>query len=72
METLFILIPLGLILLGLAFWAFIWAVNKNQFDDLESPAQDIIFDDRQSEECRKKATPSGLHSNAGFDIKKHD
>jgi cbb3-type cytochrome oxidase maturation protein len=72
METLFILIPLGLILLGLAFWAFIWAVNKNQFDDLESPAQDIIFDDRQSEESRKNSRPAEPQPNADSDIKKHD
>lgn len=72
METLFILIPLGLILLAVAFWAFIWAVNKNQFDDLESPAQDIIFDDRQSEESRKTKTPTKPQSSADISIKKHD
>ncbi|MBL4608789.1 MAG: cbb3-type cytochrome oxidase assembly protein CcoS [Pseudomonadales bacterium] len=70
METLFILIPLGLILLGFAFWAFIWAVNKNQFDDLESPAQDIIFDDRQFEEERKNSTP--IQPQADADIEKND
>lgn len=48
MESLFIIIPLIVIIVIIASWAFIWAVNKNQFDDLESPAQDIIFDDRQS------------------------
>ena len=62
METLFILIPLGLILLALAIWAFIWAVNQNQFDDLESPAQDIIFDDRQSEEERHRLPPEPSQS----------
>lgn len=72
METLFILIPLGLILLALAFWAFIWAVNKNQFDDLESPAQDIIFDDRQSEEVRKNKTPAKPLPKADSGIKKND
>ncbi len=70
METLFILIPLGLILLAVAFWAFLWAVNKNQFDDLESPAQDIIFDDRQSEETRKNKAQAKPKTDSG--IKKHD
>ena len=69
METLFILIPLGLLLLALALWAFFWAVNKNQFDDLESPAQDIIFDDRQSEESRKK--PAELQSGTNPENKPH-
>lgn len=72
METLFILIPLGLILLAVAFWAFIWAVNKNQFDDLESPAQDIIFDDRQSEESRKNKTLAKPLPNADSGLEKHD
>lgn len=48
MESLFIIIPLIVIIVIIASGAFIWAVNKKQFDDLESPAQDIIFDDRQS------------------------
>ncbi|MBV1872510.1 MAG: cbb3-type cytochrome oxidase assembly protein CcoS [Gammaproteobacteria bacterium] len=68
METLFILIPLGLTLLGLAIWAFIWAVNHNQFDDFDSPAQNIIFDDRVTEEERRKNTIETPQS----DTPKHD
>jgi len=45
MEILFVLIPLSLILLGIAVWAFFWAVRSGQFDDLESPAYRILLDD---------------------------
>lgn len=45
MSILYLLIPLSLILLGLATWAFFWAVNSGQFDDLEGPAYRILFDD---------------------------
>ena len=45
MKILFLLIPLSLALFGLAIWAFIWAVNHGQFDDLEGPAYRILFDD---------------------------
>lgn len=45
MNILFILIPLGLILLGLAVWAFFWAVGSGQFDDLDTPATRILLDD---------------------------
>ena len=38
MTILYLLIPLSLILLGLAVWAFFWAVKNDQFDDLEGPA----------------------------------
>ncbi|WP_275286457.1 cbb3-type cytochrome oxidase assembly protein CcoS [Halomonas elongata] len=45
MSILYLLIPLSLILLGLAVWAFFWAVNNDQFDDLEGPAYRILFDE---------------------------
>ncbi|MCK2184785.1 cbb3-type cytochrome oxidase assembly protein CcoS [Halomonas getboli] len=45
MSILYLLIPLSLILLGLAVWAFFWAVQNDQFEDLEGPAHRILFDD---------------------------
>jgi cbb3-type cytochrome oxidase maturation protein len=45
MSILYLLIPLSLILLGLAVWAFFWAVKHDQFDDLEGPAHRILFDE---------------------------
>ncbi len=45
MSILFILIPLGLGLLGIAVWGFIWAVNHDQFEDLDQAAHSILFDD---------------------------
>jgi len=44
-TILLLLIPLSLMLLGAAVWAFIWAVRKGQFDDLDTPAIDILRDD---------------------------
>jgi cbb3-type cytochrome oxidase maturation protein len=44
-TIIYVLIPVGLILLGLAIWAFFWAAGSGQFDDLESPAWKIILDD---------------------------
>ncbi|MDH5660548.1 MAG: cbb3-type cytochrome oxidase assembly protein CcoS [Gammaproteobacteria bacterium] len=45
MEILYILIPLGLLVLGIAIWGFIWAVKTGQFDDMEGPAHRILMDD---------------------------
>lgn len=45
MKILFLLIPLSLLLLGIAVWAFFWAVRSGQFDDLDSPAYRILLDD---------------------------
>ncbi|MDX2413081.1 MAG: cbb3-type cytochrome oxidase assembly protein CcoS [Woeseiaceae bacterium] len=45
MSILYVLIPLALLLLGGAVWAFFWAVSSGQFDDLDTPAVRIILDD---------------------------
>lgn len=45
MTILYFLIPLALVLLGLAVWAFFWAVGSGQFDDMDTPAMRIVMDD---------------------------
>jgi cbb3-type cytochrome oxidase maturation protein len=45
MRILLMLVPISLVLLGLAIWAFVWAVRRGQFDDLDTPALDILTDD---------------------------
>lgn len=46
MESLIILIPIALVLVGIAVKIFFWAVDDGQFDDLEGPAHSILFDDQ--------------------------
>lgn len=48
MNSLFLLIPLALVLVVFAAWAFFWAVRSGQFDDLETPALRILLDDEDS------------------------
>jgi len=45
MESLFILIPLSLLLVGLLAWILHWSVKSGQFDDLDGPGQSILMDD---------------------------
>ncbi len=45
MSVLIILIPVSVLLVGVAIWAFFWAVDSGQFDDLDSPALDMLRDD---------------------------
>ncbi|MBD3894777.1 cbb3-type cytochrome oxidase assembly protein CcoS [Halomonas sp. ML-15] len=49
MTILYLLIPLTLILLSLAVWAFFWAVRNDQFEDLEGPAHRILFDEDEND-----------------------
>ncbi len=45
MKILFFLIPLSLILLGLALWGFFWMVRHQQFDNLEDEGWRVLSDD---------------------------
>jgi len=38
MTIVLLLIPLSLVLVTCAVWAFFWGVNHAQFDDLDTPA----------------------------------
>jgi cbb3-type cytochrome oxidase maturation protein len=44
-SSIYLLIPLGLMLLAVSIGAFLWAVRRGQFDDLDSPAVQILLDD---------------------------
>ena len=44
MNILLALIPISLLLLGAAVWAFVWAVKRGQYDDLDTPPLDILRD----------------------------
>lgn len=47
METIFVLLPLALLIAAIAVGFFIWAARSGQFDDLETPAVRILFDDEE-------------------------
>ena len=64
MSILLALIPISLILLGIAVAAFVWAVKRGQFDDLDTPALDILRDDPHD---RRPADPAAPPADAGID-----
>jgi cbb3-type cytochrome oxidase maturation protein len=45
MDIIYVLVPLSIGLIGIALLVFFWAVKGGQFDDLDSPAHKILFDD---------------------------
>lgn len=45
MSITFVLVPLGLILMGAATWALFWAVNHGQFDDVDREGDAPFRDD---------------------------
>ena len=55
MSMVFVLVLLSLSLAAVALWAIFWAINKGQFDDLDSPAYSILDDDdKKSKTVNKK------------------
>jgi cbb3-type cytochrome oxidase maturation protein len=53
MNILLLLVPLSVMLLGVAIWAFVWAVRRGQFDDLDTPAIDILADEQEPPRARE-------------------
>lgn len=45
MNILLVLVPVSLLLIGLAVWAFFWAVDSGQFDDLDTPGFRALDED---------------------------
>ena len=45
MSVLYIVVPLALVVVGVAVGAFLWAARRGQFDDLDTPAVRALFDD---------------------------
>jgi cbb3-type cytochrome oxidase maturation protein len=61
METLYLLIPISVVLvflIGIAFW---WSLRNGQFDDLEGPAYRILMDDDRSRPVSPAATLRTSH-----------
>ena len=55
MESLYLLIPLSVVLvflIGLVFW---WSLRSGQFDDLEGPGYRVLMDDDKLGDTRGDA-----------------
>jgi cbb3-type cytochrome oxidase maturation protein len=64
MPALYIMIPVALLIVAVAIYVFFWAVDSGQYDDLDSPAHSILFDDQDPnhqagiDEASGKPSPS--------------
>lgn len=67
MEILVFLIPISLVLVAVGVILFNWAVKNGQYDDLDGPAHQILYDDDKDmipEESRQPEEDSGGSKNA--------
>jgi cbb3-type cytochrome oxidase maturation protein len=47
MGAIYILVPLALVIVVGAIGAYVWAVRRGQFDDLDTPAIRALQDDEE-------------------------
>jgi cbb3-type cytochrome oxidase maturation protein len=45
MSVIYLVLPLALVIVGVAVAAFIWSARTGQFDDLDTPAVRVLHDD---------------------------
>jgi cbb3-type cytochrome oxidase maturation protein len=45
MEIILVLIPVSLVIVAIAIAAFFWAVDNNQYDDVERGGSEALFGD---------------------------
>ncbi|MFM2577772.1 cbb3-type cytochrome oxidase assembly protein CcoS [Vibrio fortis] len=58
MESLYILIPIAIVLVCIAVGIFLWAVKSEQFEDLERQGHNILFDEDVNDPSSKKQPSS--------------
>lgn len=58
MQILYLLIPISVVLIVAAVYAFHWAVRTRQFDDLESPGMIPLLDDTEEERRQRESGES--------------
>ena len=67
MSAIYFLIPIAVGLVGFAIWLFFWAVDNGQYDDLDSPAHSILFDDQDPQHTAAVEEAKNLHPESASD-----
>lgn len=68
MESLYLLIPLSVVLvfvIGVLFW---WSLRSGQYDDLEGPAYRLLLDDRDPLPPELPSASEGTRAHDGPDV----
>ncbi len=55
MSVIYIVLPLAIVLAIVALGAFIWAVRRGQYDDMDTPSVRMLHDEEPSQS--KASTP---------------
>lgn len=64
MESLYFLIPCALIFIVIAVKVLFWAINNGQYDNLDTEANRILFEDAAAKSTNSSAKVSSLPNTA--------
>lgn len=56
MESLYFLVPCALIFIAIAVKVLFWAINNGQYDNLDTEAHRILFDEEKNKSSVDKAS----------------
>lgn len=65
MESLYLLIPIAIIIVAVAVAVFFWAVKSGQYDDLDTEASRILFDEPDTPPKTSQLTDAQAPSSSG-------
>lgn len=63
MSIIYVLIPIAMLFVIIAFGVFFWAVKSDQFDDLDRQSVSILFDDQPQTSDTKVTNKSDITKN---------
>ena len=67
MPALYIMIPAALLIVAICIFIFFWAVDSGQYDDLDSPAHSILFDDQDPQHTAAVEEAKNQHGESASD-----
>jgi cbb3-type cytochrome oxidase maturation protein len=56
MSVVLVILPLALLIVAAAVFAFVWAARSGQFDDTETPASRVLVDDASERDGAQAAS----------------
>ncbi|RYY03548.1 MAG: cbb3-type cytochrome oxidase assembly protein CcoS [Gammaproteobacteria bacterium] len=78
MESLYFLVPCALIFIAIAVKVLFWAINNGQYDNLDTEAHRILFDDEKKKSSNleshvqdpaEKSHPESLQAHSNLEHK---
>jgi cbb3-type cytochrome oxidase maturation protein len=56
MSVLFVVVPLAIVIVSAAVWAYVASARSGQFDDLDTPAVRMLHDDEGAAKAEPEIT----------------